>query len=69
MENVDIDSYKFCLLAAIITTRLLILKNLYENETLIAIFNFIYKAIVFVYYSIYIPFLLSKKIIIKPTLH
>ena len=64
MENVDIASfYRICVFAAIITTRLLILTILCGDESLISIFNFLCKAIVPVYHSVYLPFLLSKKIL------
>ena len=64
MENVDIDSfYRICLLAAIITMKLLILKILYGEESLRSIFHFLCKVIVSGYYSVYLPFLLSKKIL------
>ena len=64
MESVCIDSfYRICLLAAIITKTLLILKILCWDESLISIFHFLCKAKVSVYYSLYLPFLLSKKIL------
>ena len=63
MENVDIALfYKICVFVAIITMRLLILAILCGDESLISIFDFLCKAIVPVYYSAYLPFLLSKKI-------
>ena len=62
MENAGIVSfYRICVLAAIITMRLLILEILCGDESLISVFHFLCKAIVPVYYSVYIPFLLSKK--------
>ena len=45
MKNFD-SFYRICLLAAIITTRLLILKIFYGDESLISIFHFLCKAIV-----------------------
>ena len=70
MDNVSIASfYSICLLAAIITMRLLILKILCGVQYLTLIFHLLSKAIVFVYYSVYLPFLLSKKFIVQPTLH
>ena len=64
MENVGIALfYRFCVVAAIITMRLLILKILCGDESLISIFDFLCKAIVPVYYSVYLPLLLSKKIL------
>ena len=71
MENVGIALlYRICVFPAIITMRLLILEILCGDESLISIFHFLCKAIVPVYYSIYLPFLLSKKdFIMQPTLH
>ena len=46
--------------------RLLILEILCGDESLISIFHFLCKATVPFYYSIYLPFLLSKKKIILP---
>ena len=64
MENVGIALfYRICVLAAIITMRLLILDILCGDESLISIFHFLCKAIVPVCYSVYLPFLLSKKIL------
>ena len=64
MENVGIALfYRICLFVAIITMRLLMLKILCEDESLVSIFHFLCKAIVPVYYSVYLPFLLSKKIL------
>ena len=64
MENVGIVLfYRICVLAAIITMRLLILEMLFGDESLISIFHFLCKAIVPVYYSVYLPLLLSKKIL------
>ena len=65
MENVGIALfYRICVLAAIITMRLLILEILCGDESLISIFHFLCKAIVPpVYYSVYLPLLLSKKIL------
>ena len=61
MENVGIALFhRTCLLAAIIM-RLLILE-ICGDESLILIFHFLCKAIVSIYYSVYLPFLLSKKI-------
>ena len=63
MENVSIDIiYVICLLATVIATRLLIQKILLGNESLISIFDSSFKGIVFRYYSVYLPFLLIKKI-------
>ena len=62
--------YRICVFAAIISMRLSILEILCEDESLISIFHFLCKAIVPVYYSVYLPFLLSKKdFIMQPTLH
>ena len=57
--------YRICVLAAIITMRLLmlILEVLWGNESLISIFHFLCKTIAPVYYSVSLPFLLSKKIL------
>ena len=64
MENVSIALfYRFCVVAAIITMRLLILQILCVYENLISILDFLCKAIVPVYYSVYLPLLLSKKIL------
>ena len=64
MENVGIALfYRICVVAAIITMRLLILEILCGDESLISIFHFLCKAIVPVYYSVYLPLLLSKKIL------
>ena len=64
MENVGIALfYRICVVAAIITMRLLILEILCGDESLISIFDFLSKAIVPVYYSVYLPLLLSKKIL------
>ena len=63
IENVGIASfYRIYLLAAIITMRLLVLKILFEDEILISSFHFLCKVLVSVYYSVYLSFLLSKKI-------
>ena len=65
MENVGIALfYRICVLAAIITMRLLILEILSGDESLISVFHFLCKAIVPVYFSAYLPFLLSKKILL-----
>ena len=65
MENVCIALfYRFCVVAAIITMRLLLLEMLCGDESLISIFDFLCKAIVPVYYSVYLPLLLSKRILI-----
>lgn len=53
--------YRIGLLAAIITMRLLILKILCGDKSLTPIFYFLCKAKVCIYYSFYLPFLLSKK--------
>ena len=64
MENVGIALfYRICVFVAIITMRLLIPKILYGDESLISIFHFLCKAIVPVYYLVYLPFFLSKKIL------
>ena len=64
MENVGIALfYRICVLAAIITMRLLILEILCGDESLISIFHFLCKAIVPIYYSVYLPLLSSKKIL------
>ena len=62
MESVGIALfYRICVFVAIITMRLLILEILCGDESLISIFHFLCKAIVPFYYSVYLPFLLSKK--------
>ena len=65
MENLGIALfYRFYVVAAIIITmRLLILEILCGDESLISIFDFLCKAIVPVYYSVYVPLLSSKKIL------
>ena len=64
MENVGFSLfYRICVFAAIITMRLLIVEILYGDESLISIFHFLCKAIVLVYYSVYLPFILSKKLL------
>ena len=64
MENVGIASfYRICVLAATITMRLLFLDVLCGDESLISVFRFFCKAIVPVYWSAYLPLLLSKKIL------
>ena len=64
MENVGTALfYIICVFAAMITMRLLILENSCGDESLISTFHFLCKAIVPVYYSVYLPFLLSKKIL------
>ena len=64
MENVGIALfYRICVLAVIITMRLLMLEILWGDESLISVFHFLCKAIVPVYYSVFLPFLLSKKIL------
>ena len=64
MENVGIALfYRICVLAAIITMRLLILKIFFGDESLISIFHSLCEAIVTIYFSVYLPFLLSKKIL------
>ena len=64
VENVGIALfYTICVLAAIITLRLLILEILREDESLISVFHFLCKTIVPIYCSVYLPFLLSKKIL------
>ena len=63
MENVGIALfYRFYVVAAIITMRLLILEIFCGDESLTSIFDFLCKAIVPVYCSVYVPLLLSKKI-------
>ena len=65
MENVGIVLfYSICVLPAIITMRLLILEILCGDESFRSIFHFLCKAIVPVYYSVYLPFLLSRKILL-----
>ena len=60
MENVDIALfYRIYVFVAIITMRLLILEILYGDESLISFFHFLCKAIVPVYYSVYLLFPLS----------
>ena len=62
--NVGIASfYRICMLAATITMRLLFLDVLCGDESLISVFRFLCKAIVPIYWSAYLPFLLSKKIL------
>ena len=64
MENVGIALfYRICVVAAIITMRLLILEILCGDESLISTFHFLCKAIAPVYYSVYLPLLLSKNIL------
>ena len=64
MENVSIDSlYRIYLFAAIIILRLLILKILHGEESSRSVFHFLRVVIVSVYYPVYLPFLLSKKIL------
>ena len=64
MENADVALfYRICVIAVIITMRFLILQILCGDESLISIFHFLCKAIVPVYYSVYLPLLLSKKIL------
>ena len=64
MENVGIALfYRTCVFAAMITMRSLILETFCGDESLISVFHFLCKAIVPVYYSVYLPFLLSKKIL------
>ena len=61
MKNLGIALfYRFCVVAAIINMRLEILCG---DESLISVFNFLCKAIVPVYYSVYLTLLLSKKIL------
>ena len=58
MENVGIALfYRICVVAAIITMGLLILEILREDESLTSTFHFLCKAIVPVYYSVYLPLL------------
>ena len=62
MESVDIALfYRICIFVAKITMRLLIQEILCGGESLISIFYSLCKAIVPVCYSVYLPFLLSKK--------
>ena len=62
MENVGIALfYRFCVVAAIITMRLLILEILYGDESLISVFYLLYKVIVPVYFSVCLPLFLPKK--------
>ena len=64
MENVDIASfYRICVLAAIITIRLLTLKILCGDEGLISVFRFLCEAIFSVYFSVDLPFILLKKVL------
>ena len=64
MENVGIAScYRICVLTATITMRLLFLDVLCGDESLISVFRFLCKAIVPIYWSAYLPILLSKKIL------
>ena len=64
MENVGIVLfYRMCVFAAIITMRLLILEIFCGDEGLTSIFHFLCKALVPVYYSVYLPFPLSKKLL------
>ena len=64
MENVGIALfYRICVVALIITMRLLILEILCGDESLFSIFHCLCKAIVSVYYSLYLTLLLSKKIL------
>ena len=62
MESVGIALfYRICVFVSIITMRLLILEFLCGDESLTSIVHFLCKAIVLFYYSVYLPFLLSKK--------
>ena len=64
MENVGIVFfYRICVVTAIITMRFLILEILCGDESSISILHFSSKAIVLVYYSVYLPLLLSKQIL------
>ena len=64
MENVDIGSlYRIFVLTAIITMRLLILNILCGDESFISVFHFLCKAIISVYCSVNLPFLLSKTVL------
>ena len=64
MENVGIALFcRIYVLAAIITLRFLILEILCGDGSLISVFHFLCKTIVPIYYSVYLPFLLSKKIL------
>ena len=64
MENVGIALFcRIFVVAAIITMRLLILEILCGDESLILIFHFLSKVMVPVYYSVYPPLLLWKKIL------
>ena len=65
MQNVGIALfYRFCVVAVIITMRLLILEILCGDERLLSIFDFSCKAIAPVYYLVYLSLLLSKKILL-----
>ena len=62
MESVGIALFhRICVSVAINTMRLLILEILCGDESLISIFHFLCKAIVPVYYSVYLPFFYQKK--------
>ena len=64
MENVGINVfYRFCVLTALITMNFLILLILCGSEILISIFHFFCKAIVPVYHTVSVLFLLSKNIL------
>ena len=68
MENVGIALfYRICLLATIITMRLLILKILCGDESLTSIFHF--KAIVSVYCAVNLPYFNQKRFYMQPTQH
>ena len=67
MENVGIALfYRICLLAALISMRFLILTILHgdESKAVNKKVNFLCKAVFSVYYSVYLQFLLSKKILL-----
>ena len=69
MENASIDLfYRICLSAAIINTRLVILKVFYRDESLIFFKNFYVKC-QFPSSVTHVSFVLAKSFIIQPTLH
>ena len=72
MENIGIASfYRICLLTVIVAMPLLIMKILCVDESLISVFYFLYKAVVYIYYSTSLPIIsfIRKKIVRQSMLH
>ena len=73
MENIGIASfYRICLLTVIVAMPLLIVKILCVDESLISVFYFLYKAVVYIYYSttsLPIISFIRKKIVRQSMLH